>query len=955
MNRGLIHAGGLVVVLASSVALAEPPPEGTVACSTVQDQMNLNELKLPGGSNLRFLEAKVLEDAVDVGGYQVCIKETRRQGNRGINSVSCVPFGTGNFEINNQSPAVDDDGVTLHDAETYLTYSDQLNPAEAEIILLDAQNRALDYIRYCAQPCSGPAYWQVSSDCGVELSDIGANTQVIARYPVDGTGGWTTNQEPGGPDGPTPGENNAGSGAGGGPFSIDIDIGGGAASTCFPFSITLTVFDNQGNVQDSYANAVTLAASSGNGDWTLISGNGVLDNGVADDGVAVYDFVNADNGQVTLALANSRALDLTVSASGPNASGGPSGVVGFRDNAFVVTPMTTTEGVATTVVAARPHAFQIEAWTKDRDNPLDPASPGSCSVAAAYQGPRSLKAWVVTDADDPGGVTPRLQYGPGAGDLTGALPRDVSPGASNLPLTFNAGIATVELLTSDVGKYSLAILDDTRGFAEAVDITGSSPLLTVRPLALGFSNIQVGAVANPGGVATDTGNGFVAAGDSFSATLAGYLWSAADDVDNDGLPDSGADVTDNGVTPSYAWDTQLAPAPDAGTFTPSGGVLGTLTSGSLGIAVDLPQAGFSGGSQTVGDLAYDEVGSMRIDGLAEDYLNTASLTVRGRSLVVGRFYAHHLGLVTASLSPACNGYTYMDEPALGIRFVVEGRNAGDVRTENYFLDPAAPGSGYANVATTLSFVAEDGDAGTDLGSRVSIASSLDWTGAAPLVPGQGLLDEPMAALLRDSMPDGPYTNLDIGIVLVDPDGAAVDGLDMNPTTSGDCAAAANCNARSLGTTDLRYGRLELRNANGPELSGLMVPAFTSYYDGVAFVPNADDVCTIIATSAIPMTNADESDQRDGNIAVGGGSTTLTVANAPAVNGEINLLLSAPGAGNTGYVEMTPDLSLATGASLPWLTFDWDANPATGETGPTARATFGVFSGNQRQIYIREVF
>jgi MSHA biogenesis protein MshQ len=917
--------------------------------------MNLNELKLPGGSNLRFLEAKVLEDAVDVAGYQVCIKETRRQGNRDTNSISCVPFGTGNFEINNQSPAIDDDGVTLHDAEVYLTYSDQLNPAEAEIILLDDQNRALDYIRYCAQPCSGTAYWQVSSDCGVELSDIGANTQVVARYPEDGTGGWSTNQDPDGPPGPTPGGTNSGSGSGGGPFSIDIDVGGGAASTCVAFSITLTVFDNQGNVQDSYANAVTLTTSTGNGDWTLVSGNGALDNGAADDGVAIYDFVNADNGQVTVALANSRAVDLTVSASGPNASGGPSAVVGFRDNAFVVTPLTTSEGVATTVVAGRPHAFEIAAWTKDRDNPLDPASPGTCSVASAYQGVRNLKAWVVTDADDPGGATPRLQYGPGAGDLTGTLPRNAAPGASNLPLTFASGFASVELLTSDVGKYSLAILDDTRTFAAAVDILGSSPLLTVRPLALGLSNIQAGAVANPGGIATDTGNGFTAAGDPFSATVAGYLWSAADDADNDGLADTGADVTDNALTPSYAWDTELSATPDAGTYTPSGGVVGTLSSSGLGVSMVVTQAGFSGGSQSVADLAYDEVGSLQIDALAQDYLNTAGVAITGRSPIVGRFYAHHLALLSASLSPACNGYTYMDEPALGIAFVVEGRNAGDVRTENYFLDPGTPGAGYANVATTLSFVAEDSDAGIDLGPRVSVAGGLDWSAVAPLVPGQGSFNDPMAALLRDSTPDGPYSDLDLGIVLVDPDGAALGGLNMNAMTSGDCAAAGNCSARSIGSTDLRYGRLELRNANGSELVGLTVPAFTSYYNGIGFVPNTDDICTSIAISAIPMTNADEADQRDGNIVVGAGSTSLTVLNTPAANGAIDLQLSAPGAGNTGYVEMTPDLSFATGAGLPWLTFDWDGNPATDDTGPTARATFGVYSGNQRQIYIREMF
>jgi MSHA biogenesis protein MshQ len=346
---------------------------------------------------------------------------------------------------------------------------------------------------------------------------------------------------------------------------------------------------------------------------------------------------------------------------------------------------------------------------------------------------------------------------------------------------------------------------------------------------------------------------------------------------------------------------------------------------------------------------------MRIDALAQGFLGTAGVNMSGRSPVIGRFYPDHLQLVSASLTPACNVFTYMDQPALGIDFTVEARIAGGALADNYFLDAADPASGYANVATTLVFAAEDADAGTDLGARVSVSAAMDWSGSAPAVPGQGVFQDALAAFLRDTAPDGPYRALEIGIELSDPDGVALINPDLDPDASGDCVAAGSCSANSLGTTDLRYGRVELRNSNGSELLPLTVGAYTSFFENGSFVVNTDDVCTTLAATAVVMANDLEVNQRDTNISVGAGSTTLSVVNAPAASGVIDLQLTAPGAGNTGYVDLTPDLSVATGAGLPWLEFDWDGNVATPASGPTGRATFGVFAGSTRQIYIRELF
>jgi hypothetical protein len=74
-------------------------------------------------------------------------------------------------------------------------------------------------------------------------------------------------------------------------------------------------------------------------------------------------------------------------------------------------------------------------------------------------------------------------------------------------------------------------------------------------------------------------------------------------------------------------------------------------------------------------------------------------------------------------------------------------------------------------------------------------------------------------------------------------------------------------------------------------------------------------------------------------------------------------LSAPGSGNNGWTDLTLNLGAvavgnhcanvagvvggaATTASYPWLQFPAGTNPA-------ARATFGVYRGNNEFIYLRE--
>lgn len=728
--------------------------------------------------------------------------------------------------------------------------------------------------------------------------------------------------------------------------AFDISVGANA-NTCTSTPVTLTALDAAGATDTTYTGTITLTTNTNHGDWFVNAAGGTLNNGAPDDGAASYGFVAADNGQIVLNLKNSHAEDLSITVQDTAAGiSAVSTVVAFRDNAFLITPSTATAGVpdSTELVAARPHGFFIEAWER---NPADPTD-AACQIASTYAGTRTIKFSRSLDALDPNGAAPTIGGG--------AVP---TAGTVSVNITFSAGVGAFVLNTTDVGKFSLNALDDSASFA-SVNILGSSPVLTVRPLALGVTNIRRGAVINPGGVAADTGNAFIAAGETFQATLGAYRWSAADDADNDGLQDPGTDVTDNGLTPSYAWQTALAADTVPGRFTP----LGAPAPGGLGGSLPLAQAGFAGGAQTINDLRYDEVGSLRIDARADNYLNSA-LTLGGQSPVVGRFFPHHFALLNPSITPFCNGFTYMNQTALGVSYTLEARNLAGNRTLNYFLDntsPATQAQGYAN-AVPPTHVAEDNNDGTDRGGRVSLIAIPDWSA------GQIIINDPMAAFARDLTPDGPYDNLQIGVQVLDPDGARLENPDMKADDTADCATAATCNARSLGTTRQRYGRLALINAHGPEVQPLPVPLLAEYYTANAFVQNTLDTCTaptlpvhLRLCSVLPC-NPLSANWQTGDTAmpVGGGTSTAALANSPLLNGDAGLSFSAPGANNTGYIDIRAVLSNSPAqvTDMPWLEyawgFDWDEDGTPEETGPAGRVTFGIYGSEQRQIYMRELF
>lgn len=675
---------------------------------------------------------------------------------------------------------------------------------------------------------------------------------------------------------------------------FDITVGA-SASTCAPQSITIVARDISNNILTGYTGTVQVTTSTAHGDWSIVSAGGTLTNGTADDGVATYTFVAGDNGTITLGFTNTHADDLTFNVTDVTvpSSSTTSSATSFRDSAFVITP-------DTIQVAGRDQNTTVTLYTRVG---------GSCTPDTNYTGARNLDVWLTLDPSHPAGATvPTI----GALTLPTSAPAS-NPASNNLALTFTAGVASFALSTTDVGRYVLNIRDDTRIYATAVDLGGASSSITTRPW------LHVAVTGNPGASAA-TGTVFTSAGTDFTAAVRGVLWQAADDANNDGVPDSGANLADNTAAPRFAWDTVLSPTtpftPATLSDTPAGaGTAGTLTRASGGSTVT--QASFSSGSATVTDWRYSEVGSFTLRATASNYLNSGT-NVYNDNGVVGRFTPAYFDVTRIHGCPAGADpllFTYSDQ-LFTVTATARAANSGTT-TANY--DGTL---GFAK-STTVS------DAGNAANFTNNTLAAGNFVGGART-----------QSTVTYTFPVKETAPATLTLRAIDTDSVSSAG-------------------HTEEQTQIRSGRTRLYNAYGSELATLSMPMRVEYYEDTTvsapatnppitgWVTNSADTCTSLSLPNLDLQNAVH-DPAQGvatiNIKTGPNiPSTVTVVSPTAGTGELSF--SAPGAGGDGYADARMDLSARS-----WLQFDWNG---TGNTDPTGRATFGLYRGSPRHIYLRQ--
>ncbi|HEX7025840.1 MAG TPA: LamG domain-containing protein [Gammaproteobacteria bacterium] len=716
-------------------------------------------------------------------------------------------------------------------------------------------------------------------------------------------------------------------------FRINHD---GTAVTCQAEPVTIIAHMVDHSIDGSYAGLLNLSTSTGRGDWTLVNGNGAVVNGAANDGAATYNMVLGDNGQVILGLKNTTVetvnlgvTDGTISETTGTATAAEDPNLAFAETGFIFLGDGAASNIGTQIagkpsdVAPGVQVLELQAVrTSDQTGACEAALAGNVDVELAFE------------CEDPGACTANQVVI----NSTAIAGNNAGPIAAYTPVTLDFGDATDSTATfvlnyPDAGQIQLHArynmpLDDGSNTPSGNYMIGASNTFVTRPFG-----IHVNVPGNPG--ATGSGGGaFIGAGNNFTIDATAVIWEAADDANSDGIPDghesadtdpsNNADLSNNAAALNFGQEAVVETvALGALLDQPAGGNSPALQGG---ITIN----SFTNGAGGTTTARYGEVGIIEITASVSNYLGAGS--VIGKSGYVGRFIPDHFSLsaggVTHRFNESCapaSAFTYMDE-VFQVDFGLTAENSGNVTTQNYtgafaMLDLGAVGS--------LNLGAVDTAGPTALSARLVPGSSAGaWTsGVANIVTAT-------ASLARDTAPDGPYPSLVLGAAPVDPDGVGLGSFDLDVDLVG-----GNDHAQ-VATVEARYGRMFLENAYGSELLPLTLPLYAEYWNGSQFLRNTDDSCTDYAFTDLSFGN------RQG-----------LSAGQPAANGNGTLLQGSYDSGNPIQLNSNGEVG-SVDATLnvpPYLHFDWDNNAGTADTDPTSKATFGVFDGTERQIYIREVY
>lgn len=311
----------------------------------------------------------------------------------------------------------------------------------------------------------------------------------------------------------------------------------------------------------------------------------------------------------------------------------------------------------------------------------------------------------------------------------------------------------------------------------------------------------------------------------------------------------------------------------------------------------------------------------------------------------GRFTPDHFTVSYNSpqFRAACQsgGFSYLGQTfnyATAPVVTVQARNASGGATSNYagswwkLTEASLTGKNYTAASGTL-------DTGLLPSPDPVVTPGAGGSGTLSFSSGSGL------GFTRPAVPVAPFdAEISLAINVIDGDGVAFAG---NPARFG--APAAGNGIAFAGGKAMRWGRLALENAYGPELAALSVPLLLQSFNGSAFVPNSLDSCTSLPVAQLAMTSAFGTVAAPGPLRVNALNPNTTTATLGGFSGGIgSLTLSPPGNGGDGYVDLRANL-----AALPWLRFDWNGN-GVHDNDPTARASFGIHKGRPRLIYQREV-
>ena len=479
--------------------------------------------------------------------------------------------------------------------------------------------------------------------------------------------------------------------------------------------------------------------------------------------------------------------------------------------------------------------------------------------------------------------------------------------AKSVDLAFNSqGQANMAINYADAGRVQLnARYTGSAATADSGLVMLGADQFTRRPAAL--------CIQTPGecSIADSSCAKFKKAGELFPLTITARAFSMGS-----------ANACANPLTPNFV----KANIPiQHQLIAPNPGNLGTL-------AVSSYDHTANAAAQGIINQSVSEVGVFSFKTPALSYLAMTDPIPAASSLATGRFVPSYYALTAGPVVAACSGaFSYFGQKGFSNSFNIKALNSNGIVTQNY----------------------KDGFAKLNINQWTGTDASYGLRFSAP-----GLL--PLGSVLGvgDMTPVGSWLNGQANIIsshyATRPNTLAAPlalSLYATPVDSdGVTTKITAAEIISSQPTELRFGRLVLDNAYGPEDVALPLSFYTEYWQGSQFVLNTQDSCTIIASPSAVQSCPSSLAETDL-------CNTITGSPALAVSGLGGNLSLGRFAADSLLIQATasPGEWRLQYNTEPWLRYNW-RDAASGFTEqPQADIHFGRFRGNPRQIYWRELF
>jgi len=706
----------------------------------------------------------------------------------------------------------------------------------------------------------------------------------------------------------------------------------GVGQTCAVNQVTVTAHDAaHGTVlMPNNTTTITLSTSTGLGDWSLLSGYGVLNNGAANDGAATYLF----NGEYQAVFGLSHAVPGTVTV------GVTDGQIVQQENTSLVITSCTFNAFETSTIP-NPGATGGFIKTKVAGNifALDVVAISGGVQLASFN--NNVQVELLANTGTPG----------------------IGYGADNCP-TANSVVQTIASAAIAGGRSTVnfsAVANVFQDMRVRISYPTVSPTITtcstdsvaIRPNA--FSNFSI------------SDSNWTTAGTARSLTdktfgnimhKAGRPFSIRADARN----------SVNVVTTNYTGSPTVVPTLCVGAACTTS--WGTVTLGTP----------FGAGVLATDTATYNQVGSFTAQLVDSSFAGidigdgstAAERNIQSATVDVGRFVPDHFAVAPPAAPPAfgtvCSAggfayvgqtFSYTTQPVITVTAQDALNNTTTLYTGNWWR--------ITNPSLTKTYSALSGSLDTSAAAAATDPVIAEIGGS----PGRGTLSfgSGTGFLFTRTTPV-PAFDAEIGLSVNVVDGDAV-AYATNPFKVGD-ATATNGIAFSSGK-NFRFGRLRVLGVNGSNRVNLQVPLVTEYWATVGpntgWTTNLNDVCTSITDTDIRLFNWQPAgfapDPCKSRLSIIGGGNTMTAA-AGRFN---NLRLTAPGGAISGGVDLQvklngvnpatdktcilpgPNQQAATNSAKPWLQGAWGA--ATYNQDPAARVTFGTYTNTNQFIYQRE--